>query len=332
MEAVTMSPPPQIMKLAGKAVEKYSLDVRELFFIQHSENITFKAVATNRAYLLRIHSPLTKGLGTHNTDPVIVRSEMTWINSLLRNKLPVPRPVRNKSGDFVTRVSGVDRKAVNCSLLEWLEGDPYTRDMETEDTASQMGSLAGRMHRHASRWRPPQGFRRPIHNGDYFKRLANLLQPAVEDGRINYQDYRALRTSIEELIQILSTIRSTRHSFGLIHGDLHRGNFLYGNSAMKVIDFSLCAFGFYAYDLGTCLANINPALHPAFLEGYTNEFRLPKYHARLIEGFFIASHIMTFSYWLDDPNSQEALAQRVPYIAREYAAKFNRDERFWFPE
>ena len=324
------NPSPLVMKLADKAVEKYNLDVQELAFIQHSENVTFKVDTSGHSYLLRVHLPLTRSMGTHNLDPVIVRSEMVWVNSLYRNKLPVPHPVKNKSGELVTRVQGMDRKLVNCTLLEWLEGVPYTREMETEDTVAQMGTLTGRMHRHASRWRSPEGFNRPLRDPEYLSSVVESLQPAVEDGRINYQDFRALRASVDELIQSLNLIRKTRLSFGLIHGDLHRGNFLNGNGRIKLIDFSLCAFGSYAYDLGTCLSNISPALHPVFLEKYQSEFSLPKYHERLIEGFFIASHVIMFSYWMDDPRAQEALVQRVPYIAREYAPKFIRDERIWF--
>ena len=97
-----------------------------------------------------------------------------------------------------------------------------------------------------------------------------------------------------------------------------------------MIDFSLCAFGHFTYDLGTCLSNVNPDLHSIFLINYDRLLPLPNNYDRLIEGFFIASYVVTFSFWLDNPDAQETLVQRVPYIAQEYATRFNRDERFWF--
>lgn len=330
MENVTRGNDPRIAKIVSKTLEKYDLDVENVTFIQHSENITFRVTTPGKSYLLRLHLPLTSGLGSHGANPEVIRSEMVWLNSLHRNRLPVPLPVRNKAGGFVTRVTCGDHKPVNGTVLEWLEGELYARDLETEDTVAQIGMLAGKIHSHSSRWRIPTAFKRPTHNSNYFTRTFDTLKPAVNDGRIDYYDFKILHTSIQELSRILQPIRKTRKTFGLIHGDLHRGNFLYREGEISLIDFSLCAFGHFMYDLGTCLSNIQPSLHPIFLSNYSRFFPLPKNYEQLIEGFFIASYAVTFSFWLDNPEAQEALVQRVPYIAREYALKFNRDERFWF--
>jgi Ser/Thr protein kinase RdoA (MazF antagonist) len=330
LENIPRGDDPRIAKIVSKTLDKYDLDVENVTFIQHSENITFRVTTPRKSYLLRLHLPLTSGMGSHGAKPEVVRSEMIWLNSLQRNRLPVPHPVRNKAGDLITRVIGAEHKPVNGTVLEWLEGELYTRDLESEDTVARIGTLAGKIHSHSSRWRLPMAFERPTYKINYYERAVDSLKSAVEDGRIDYYDFKTLHTSIQDLSRILQPIRKTRKSFGLIHGDLHRGNFLYHNGEISLIDFSLCAFGHYMYDLGTCLSNIQPALHPIFLSNYNRFFPLPKSYERLIEGFFIASYAVTFSFWLDNPDAQEALAQRVPYIAREYASKFNRDERFWF--
>jgi Ser/Thr protein kinase RdoA (MazF antagonist) len=332
MENITQGNDPRIMKVVEKTLEKYDLNVEDVDFIQHSENITFKVVSRGKSYLLRLHIPLTSGMGSHGADPEVIRSEMVWLNSLQRNKLPVPRPVRNKAGDLVTRVISTDRKPVNGTVLEWLEGELYTREMESEHAVAQIGTLAGKIHNHSSRWRLPTTFKRPTRGAEYFTKMVNALKPAVDDGRIDYYDFKTLYTAIQELSRILRPIRKTRNSFGLIHGDLHRGNFIYHNGEISLIDFSLCALGYFMYDLGTCLSNLQPSLHSVFLSNYNRYSPLPKNYERLIEGFFIASYAVTFSFWLDNPEAQEALAQRVPYIAREYASRFNRDERFWFQD
>jgi Ser/Thr protein kinase RdoA (MazF antagonist) len=331
MEDATRGIDPRISKIVSKTLGKYELDVEDVTFIQHSENITFRVTTPGKSFLLRLHLPLTSGLGSHGANPEVIRSEMLWLNSLQRNKLPVPHPVRNRAGGFITKVTGADRKPVNGTVLEWLEGELYTRELETEDTVAQIGMLAGKIHSHSSRWQLPPPFERPTYNANYFTRIVDSLKPAVDDGRIDYNDFKILHTSIQDLSRILQPIRKTRKSFGLIHGDLHRGNFIHHDGEISLIDFSLCAFGYYMYDLGTCLSNIQPSLHSIFLSNYSRFFPLPKNYERLIEGFFIASYAVTFSFWMDNPEAQEALVQRVPYIAREYASKFIRDERFWFP-
>jgi hypothetical protein len=72
------------------------------------------------------------------------------------------------------------------------------------------------------------------------------------------------------------------------------------------------------------------SLHRAFLEGYQHLRPLPAGYQRLIEGFFVGSVVGTFSFWVANPRAQELLATKVPQIAKEYAAKYNRGEHFWF--
>jgi hypothetical protein len=50
----------------------------------------------------------------------------------------------------------------------------------------------------------------------------------------------------------------------------------------------------------------------------------------LIEGFFLASIVGTFSFWAANPRAQELLGKKVPQITEDFAVKFNRGERFWF--
>jgi aminoglycoside phosphotransferase (APT) family kinase protein len=214
--------------------------------------------------------------------------------------------------------------------LTWLDGEPYARELETPDTVAQIGTLVGQLHLHASRWRPPPGFVRPKRDIAYYEHVVRSLEPAVEDGRVAYQDFRSLQAAVERLIDLIRGMRKTRKSEGLIHADLHRGNFIYHQGHVSPIDFSFCAFGHFAFDLGICLASISPSLHPVFLVNYDRLFALPRDFGRLIEGFFVAGYVGTFALWVGDPEAQEILAQRVPFIAREFAARFNRDERFWF--
>jgi Ser/Thr protein kinase RdoA (MazF antagonist) len=255
----------------------------------------------------------------------VVRSELLWLEALLRGGLPVPRPIKTKTGDYVAQAGGF-----NATLLEWQEGELLTREMESEDTAAQIGVLVGKMHAQASRWKLPHGFARPKRDADYFQNALQMLLPAVEDGRIGYQDFKTLQRSIEQLSTDMSGLRRSRKLEGLLHGDLHRGNFLLHEGQIRMIDFSMCALGHFAYDLGTCLSNVRLAFHPIFLDHYTRFFPLPAGYEHLVEGYFIGSYVVTFSLWITDASSQEVLAQRVPYIAREYASRFNRDERFWF--
>jgi Ser/Thr protein kinase RdoA (MazF antagonist) len=313
------------LEMANRALEAYKIQPVTVAFLQHSENLTFKVDTGRGSYLLRLHEPITSAFGDHGANVLAVNSEMLWLEALRRARFPVPTPVKTFDKDYVAHVDGV-----NVTLLKWQEGELLTREQESEATAAQIGTLVGRLHQQATQWKQPKGFTRPRRDARYFENAMLSLWPAVEDGRISAQDYKALQTAVTWLTGEIRNLSQTRATSGLLHGDLHRGNFLLHRGKIRLIDFSMSSFGHFAYDLGTCLSNVRPAYHPVFLEHYQRYFPLPNGYERLIEAYFLGSCVATFSLWISDADSQETLVQRVPLIAREYASRFNNDELFWF--
>jgi Ser/Thr protein kinase RdoA (MazF antagonist) len=212
-----------------------------------------------------------------------------------------------------------------------VDGQPYHRDLESQQTAHEIGEILAKLHIHASRWEIPGGFKRPKRDTGYFEGVLRAIQPALKDGRVSTSDYAEFEKSIGLLTETLRSLDQNRQTHGIMHADAHKGNMLYHDGRIRLIDFSFCAFGNFTFDLGVCLSDMKESLHRACLEGYQGLRTLPDVHQRLIEGFFVGSMVGTFSYWLANPRAQGILATKVPQIARDYAARFNRGEHFWFP-
>ena len=321
-------------EIARRALAAYGLETAGCEFLQHRENVAFKITAPDGSrYALRIHTPAAPQFGNHGADAEMVRSEALWLEALRRTTdIPVPRPQRNRNAGLVTVIEAGEA-AYNVTLLDWLPGEVLEADLLDEETVARMGTLVGKLHYHSSRWRRPQGFTRPQRDAAHFRDSLRALEPAVSDGRIARQDFVRFEEAVSLLIEYMQrTRRRLRQEYGLLHGDLHRGNFLLDGGRLSLIDFSLCAIGSYLFDLGICLSSIPHEVHPVFLVNYQRYFQLPPDAFRLIEGYFVASMVGTFTFWMDDPEAQELLVSRVPRIANEYAARFVRDERFWFTE
>lgn len=313
------------LETAYAALQHYEIKPTLVTFLQHSENVTFRVDCPETTFLLRLHQPRAASFDQQGLESQVVNSEMLWLEALRQEHLPVPAPIKNKAGRYVSQASGV-----NATLLAWQAGNLMTREMESEETAAQIGELVGKIHAHAQRWQIPAGFSRPQRDAAYFQNALRSLQPAIQDGRISYFDYQAFDTSLKLLEEEIHRLPPRLPTWGLLHGDLHRGNFLFHEGQVRLIDFSMCGFGHFAYDLATCLSNVRTIFHPIFIEQYTKFVPLPPGYERLLEGYFLASYIATFSLWISDTKSQETLIQRVAYIAREYALRFNQDKRFWF--
>jgi Ser/Thr protein kinase RdoA (MazF antagonist) len=318
--------------VAGRALAAYGREDLALAFIQHSENVTFRVQGPGEAFLLRIHVPVTPAMGAHGASYDAVRSELSWLEALCRDTdLALQEPVRNRQGELVTRVPIGGDRTVNCTLLRWLEGQPYDAGLESEQTVRQMGGILATLHLHASRWEPPEGFVRPRRDVAYFEEALQRLRPAVRDGRMAAPDFAVLETSVALLVDTMRGLDRSRQSLGIIHADAHGGNMLVHRGRVMLIDFSSCAIGNYMYDLGICLSGVADGLRPVLLDGYRALCALPDGYERLVEGFFVGSDVGMLSYWVSIPEAQQEFARWAPRLAREYAARFNRDERFWFP-
>ncbi len=315
--------------LVEQILAEYGLQEARFTFLRHSENITFLVQDKSQNWLLRLHRPLTPEMGQHGADPQMIESELVWLDALKRARLPVPAGVRNRAGERVTRVEW-QQTPLNASLLTWLDGQDYTRELESEETAIQVGDIVGRLHKQSSHWRLPKGFRRPERDMAAFQTTLETLRPAVSDGRIAYSDFFQFETALQTLQAQLGRLRHTRSLWGLLHGDAHKGNFIYNDGRLSVIDFSLSAFGYYLFELAIALSDTREELRPLLLAEYQKHMALPTNWQTLLEGLYVASMVGTFSFWINSPEAQEELVRRVPRIAQEYAARFNYDERFWF--
>jgi Ser/Thr protein kinase RdoA (MazF antagonist) len=309
--------------------------IRWMEFIRHGDTIAYQVKTTaGENFLLRLHVPKTQSMGAHGADYAAVNSELLWLEALCQDTdLVLPQPIRNQSGGLVTQVQSLEAgEKINCTLLRWVVGEPYYRDLETSDSAFQIGEIAAKLHKHASSWQIPEGFTRPDRDIPYFEKVLRGIQPAVADGRIHASDYAVLETSVNLLIDQLRGINKDRRLFGLMHADMHKGNMLLHKGKIRLIDFSFCAFGNFMFDLAICMSDMKKELHPAFLAGYQSLRPLPAGYQSLIEGFFVASMVGTFSYWVPDPVATVLLTRKVPQIIEEYAMKYNRGEHFWFGE
>lgn len=320
-------------EIARRAVDYYAIGKSHLTFLRHSDNVTYKVKdSSGNTYLLRVHSPITEAMGAHGDDEEAVNSELLWLEALSRDiDLILQKPIRNRHGDLVSKiVDEVTGNAYNCTLLQWVDGEHYHRDLETEDTAYQLGGILAKLHNHAQQWQIPANFKRPRRDIAYFENVLKGLHPAVEDGRIVSSDYHEFERSITILSYIMNSMQTTRQDIGIIHGDPHKGNMLFHEGCIRLIDFSFCAFGPYMFDLAICFSDMKETLHHSCLKGYQAIRVLPDDYQRLIEGFFIGCIIGTFSFWVPMAQSQDILVRKVPEIAQNFSRKFNQGDHFWF--
>lgn len=328
--------------LALTALAQYDINLTQLVFLSHSENVTFRVQATGSdgaLFLLRIHSPVTGFRDDIWQQTAVIESELLWLVALRRDTdLVAPYPVQNNSGSFVTSIEHAG-KLLNCTLLNWIDGSVINTKI-TAMHACGVGQLMGKLHQHASVWELPENFVRPAYDSQQLHASLIVLRSAcaapkgrsslLHPGTISVTDFALLETVAERIDGVMAALEKTPNNWGVIHADLNENNYIFYEGEPRPIDFSCCGFGYYLYDIAYTLGHLIPKNRKSFLSGYQSIRQLPNNYQNILEAFFNAATIINFAFLASQPSEQDFLCEAVPYVIDRHFSRYLKGEPFLF--
>lgn len=319
--------------LAQMALSQYDLEKPKAAFLRHNENLTFRVAGRNdeQVYLLRLHSPAMSNFPIEFRYRTAIESELCWLEALsIGSDINVQHPVRNVHGELVTMITDeFSGQIIPCTLLQWIEGDPFTQEEpNAAQVAEQMGIMMARMHDHVRIWAVPDGFERPSLDEEYLMRSMRQIEPGIGLGLLSAEDYGLFGEAAAYIANVMSSLGKSSDHWGLIHSDIQGGNILVCHDDISPIDFSLCGFGHFMFDVGCSLLCLRSELRPQFLEGYERLRPLTEDMKQVIEAFAMFSIINCFSYHVPNPDRHEWLSRRMPEVARSYCCMLPKGEPF----
>lgn len=307
-------------KLAQKAVEQYDFEEAHITPIQYRLNASFQveALAADdldaglQKYLLRINSPTFQS-GAN------ILSELQWLAAIHRDtNLVVPEPIMSIHQKLITtiEIEGVPG-ARHVVVLRWVEGNPSTDNL-TPGTMTKLGAFVGNLHLHAEGYNPPVGFDRK--QWDLAGFSGEMLDVPVTKARrgLSAMQLAILKDTANKIKAVTDELGRGSQAFGLIHANLHQQNVLFHQGEVRAIDFDMCGWGYYLYDLAVILSKLIrepnfPKLKNALLDGYRQVRRLPRDQEALILPF-IAARIMNDVYWLAGHKNETAFSEDAPRL------------------
>lgn len=316
---------------AAEALQHYPCEVTGVHFLGHSDNVTFRVdLADGGAALLRLHTPALAYWAGERQQPEVITGELLWMESLAQQGgFLLQRPIRATNGDLVALVA-IDGAPIPATMLSWCEGVHFSPapqgvvDPRAPQWIRQFGALVARMHAFSADWQPPADFSRPSYDPDHFRRIFARLLRGVDFDVFGEDDYRILRAAAQEILKEIDALPDNPAHWGMIHADLHMGNFLINPQQQIIpIDFSFCGFGHYALDVSICLSGgLKADLRPAFLEGYRSVRALPESSLRAVDAYALAGMFGYYAYQVDNPAERAWLARRIPEVARTTCTRF----------
>lgn len=221
----------------------------EVKFYRRLANFVYFTILNGEEVVLRLTHPYHRKLEE-------IKSELHWLNYLDSNGVKVANPISTKFGDFIVELDGVD-SVYYVSIFVKAKGGPLTDEQAYHpEVIKTWGRYLGQMQRLAKIYNPPTSIqkRQSWREDDSLAMALRSLDP--KDG-IPY-------TRLNELLEWMSSLPQEKDSYGLIHTDLHRGNFFYFENAITGFDFDDSCYQWFSYDF---VAPLN-SVHKNFYEGH----------------------------------------------------------------
>jgi len=318
-QATYLSQVKRLRRLAETALARYDLKKPEIHFINHGENTTFRIETKGgNRFLLRVHRD------KYHSEAAI-KEELAWLKRLgAAGRTLVPVPIKSRNGRLLESVesSGLEGPRY-CDLLQWVDGRFIEKSVSTKHLFD-LGRLMAKLHQstdgtkvlHRRYW-DASGLVGPKPKFGSIERICELnknQQKILSEGRM----------------AVFTRLKKFQSRFpdrmGLIHADLHFGNFVVGKEGLGAIDFDDCGFGFHAYDLVIPLTQIahlckdspkKKFLH--FVESIQNGYASLghwDHHDEAILPVLFAARRLTMVGWLNSRSDNPRLKKLVPGSAK----------------
>ena len=254
-----------------EAAGAFGLDPAALEFVRDVANIVYRHEGPNGAdrgvCFLRLTDAADRAPGE-------VRAEIDWIRYLADTGLPVCRPLPARDGAWTVQLDG----ETTASCFARVRGRPCLPEDFDERIFRLMGRFLGRLHRVSAGYAPPPGSAPRLHWHELDPPERVLASWSAED------DALARRfTDLRRRLADRSGASGPEGGYGLIHGDVHRGNIFVHDGGIDVYDFDDCCRAPLAMDVAHAL------FHSLWDRRYQPEDEraafADRFLARLLEGY-----------------------------------------------
>lgn len=267
-EAVANLMNEDILKKAGRL---FSCENKPYKLLGDFENYVYEVECHGQPFILRLtHS-------SHRTTEM-VEAELHWLSHLAEHQVSVARPVRSHKNRLVEVIPVLDTY-FNVSLFEKAPGIMVKKDdvYWGPQLFREWGRTIGHMHRTTMTYHESPGLSRRLSwDEDDLLEIASYLP----------SDQTLVIDKTKQHIEMLKSLSKDSRSYGLIHGDIHPGNFFVHNGKLTVFDFDDAMYHWFASDIAIALyyslfmikeserETFTHRFMSSFMEGYREEHDL----------------------------------------------------------
>ncbi len=258
------------MNLEQEILREYNLNVQEVKLLRHNENMTYKVLAAEGEYVLRIHQAvegMSLSMLMGETQPEeLIYGEMELLDILHQNTgLGIQKPVRNREGQLVTKKEGIC-----ATLLEWAPGECVNKQKIDAKQAYKIGTMVAEIHNAA---KLTGNIIRYSYGVDMLERMQKVYDSVWRKEETPSEILDTIQKVIDKIKELLE---ASVCEFVMIHNDLGESNLLLSERGIIPIDFSLSGVCIREMDLASLFLHFeDKELKEAILQGYNSKADCP---------------------------------------------------------
>jgi Ser/Thr protein kinase RdoA (MazF antagonist) len=225
--------------ILDEALARYGIAKDDVRLLDGFESYIYEYRKKGERYVLRVSHSL------HRASDAI-QGELEWVNYLADGGVPAARAVRSEAGNLVEPIPvEKDGSHFTAVSFEWAQGDSTTREQLQSDLPVRLGQIVGRMHALTKDYQPSEPrFRRHT----WYEDAAGFVEQYLPPSEVVVID------TYNRLVDHLCTLPQDRDSYGLIHVDVHGGNFFVDEEGqITLFDFDDCQYAWFVYDIAMAL-------------------------------------------------------------------------------
>lgn len=168
-------------------------------------------------------------------EAIEVQAELEWMTDLESKGFLVPHLIRSSSGKLFETLK-INDQIFHAMVMIKIEGIKIEDSLLDEKIVLQWSDLLAKLHQHS----PPEGshYLRADWDHDYIMKSSLPEVPNCEE---------PIQKLFHELVSFVR--HRPKDQYGLIHGDVHTGNFFYRNGEIVIFDFDDSCYHHFLYDL-----------------------------------------------------------------------------------
>ncbi|MGD9397156.1 MAG: phosphotransferase [Candidatus Thorarchaeota archaeon] len=216
--------------------ERYGVEPKGLIFVGGFENSVYSFSKKGQELFLRV------GSSKHMTLE-LVQAEIEWVRYLVEKGVPAVKPAPSVADGYVERVD-LGKVSYNVVAFEKAKGEHIKDGREplkwNREMIRDWGRVIGRMHSVTKDFKPKSSRRY-----DYNPGLDSFLYK---------NESKKIREYIDGLWIQLGELPKSNDSYGLVHSDIHTGNFFVRNNKISaILDFDRSCYKWFISELAIAL-------------------------------------------------------------------------------